>query len=175
MKCLVLKIYNTWFCKWCADCVLYRTIRSADDVQKLQKDIKALQRWEKDWLMEFHPQKCHLLHITNRRSPLREPCNIHGHVLEEVDSAKYLGVNIHRTLNWTTHIDQRCSEESQHDQKLSPTQHIHVPVSKDNKGTHSAADGLHQLGMGSTHYHQPTGNGAATCSQVRHWILPSDK
>ena len=87
------------------DCVLYRTIRSVDDAQKLQKDLEALQRWEKDWLMEFHPQKCQVLHITNRRSPLREPYNIHGHVLEEVDSAKYLGVNIHRTLNWNTHIN----------------------------------------------------------------------
>jgi len=32
--------------------------------------------------------------ITNKRTPIKRPYNIHGHNLEEVESAKYLGVNI---------------------------------------------------------------------------------
>ena len=87
------------------DCVLYRRIKSDEDAHTLQKDFNGLQRWEKDWLMEFHPQKCQVMHITNKRKPIKVPYNIHEHTLEEVDSAKYLGLNIHKTLNWNLHID----------------------------------------------------------------------
>ena len=34
------------------------------------------------------------------------PYTIHGHVLEEVDKAKYLGVNIQKNLSWNQHINQ---------------------------------------------------------------------
>ena len=88
------------------DCVLYRKIDSPDDSALLQRDLEALQAWEKDWPMEFHPQKCQILHITNKRHPIQQPYNIHGHILEVVETAKYLGVNIHRTLTWNTHISQ---------------------------------------------------------------------
>jgi len=87
------------------DCILYKKITSVDDANLLQRDLEALQRWEKDGLVKFHPHKCQVLHITNRRSPLPEPYNIHGHVLEEVETAKYLGINIHKTQNWNTHIN----------------------------------------------------------------------
>ena len=88
------------------DCVLYRRINRPEDAILLQEDLEALQEWEKDWLMEFHPQKCQILHITNKRQPIRQPYKIHGHILEEVESAKYLGVNIHNKLSWNTHINQ---------------------------------------------------------------------
>ena len=88
------------------DCVLYRPINTSEDTTKLQEDLEALQLWEKDWLMEFHPQKCQVLHITNKKNPLKQPYNIHGHVLEIVETAKYLGVNIHNRLNWNYHINQ---------------------------------------------------------------------
>jgi hypothetical protein len=32
--------------------------------------------------------------------------NIHGHTLEVVDSAKYLGLSIHKSLKWNDHINQ---------------------------------------------------------------------
>ena len=54
--------------------------------------------------MEFHPQKCQTMHITNKRKPITVPYTRHGHVLEEVDKAKYLGVNIHKQLSWNHHI-----------------------------------------------------------------------
>ena len=86
------------------DCVLYPLINSEEDAHKLQKDLDGLQKWERDWLMEFHLQKCQTMHTTNKRKPITVPCTIHGHVLEEVDTAKYLGVNIHKQLNWYHHF-----------------------------------------------------------------------
>jgi hypothetical protein len=55
--------------------------------------------------MEFHPSKCQLLRVINKRKPSPTSYYIHGHKLELVDSAKYLGVTIHKTINWNTHIE----------------------------------------------------------------------
>ena len=56
--------------------------------------------------MEFHPKKCQVLNITNKRKVITHPYSIHGHTLDVVDSAKYLGVHIHKSLKWNHHIDQ---------------------------------------------------------------------
>ena len=59
------------------DCVLHRRIYSEEDAHKLQKDLDGLQKWERDWLMEFHSQKCQTMHITNKRKPITEQYTIH--------------------------------------------------------------------------------------------------
>ena len=74
------------------------------DTEKLQKDIDALQTWEKDWLMSFNPAKCEVMHATNKKHPIKHDYTIHGQVLRKVDTAKYLGCNINRTLSWNPHI-----------------------------------------------------------------------
>ncbi|XP_072023338.1 uncharacterized protein [Amphiura filiformis] len=55
--------------------------------------------------MKFHPQKCQVIRITNKKKPIQQPYTIHNHTLEEVDSAKYLGVNISKNLSWNHHIN----------------------------------------------------------------------
>lgn len=87
------------------DCVLYRNICNNTDTIKLQEDLNSLLQWETDWQMEFHPSKCQLLRVTNKRKPVTNSYNIRGHRLEVVDSAKYLGVTIHKNLRWNEHID----------------------------------------------------------------------
>ena len=47
------------------DSLLYRRIQSVEDSKTLQRDLDRLQLWESTWKMEFHPQKCQLLRITN--------------------------------------------------------------------------------------------------------------
>ena len=87
------------------DCILYHNIRTEQDAIKLQQDLVSLQQWEGDWLMEFHPKKCQVMHVTNKRKCLEYTYKIHGHTLDVVDSAKYLGINIHKTLKWNHHIN----------------------------------------------------------------------
>ena len=82
------------------DCVLYRTINS----RLLQEDLNSLQMWEDRWMMSFHPDKCQTLRITNKRKITEQDYHIHGHKLELVDSAKYLGVHLHRKLSWSPHV-----------------------------------------------------------------------
>ena len=84
--------------------ILYKEIKSIKESQDLQRDINNLQRWESDWFIEFHPQKCQVLHITDKRKIIIYPYNIHGHILDSVKNAKYLGIHIHKQLNWNTHV-----------------------------------------------------------------------
>ena len=88
------------------DCLLYRNINTTHDAETLQEDIDKLQTWEADWLMEFNPDKCEIIRITNRRKKkIVTNYSIHEHQLNEVKGAKYLGVTIDRTLSWNEHIN----------------------------------------------------------------------
>ena len=87
------------------DCLVYKKIRSADDCAELQEDLQQLQEWEGRWLMQFHPEKCEVITISNRRSPIKYGYSIHGHHLQHVNNAKYLGVTINKSLSWNTHVD----------------------------------------------------------------------
>jgi hypothetical protein len=55
--------------------------------------------------MDFHPKKCNVLSITRSRNPLKHAYMLKGHQLEELDSVKYLGVDIQSTLQWNNHIN----------------------------------------------------------------------
>ena len=87
------------------DSIIYRTIRSQSDCDKLQLDLDAAARWEGDWLMAFHPDKCTVLPITKKKHPFQHNYILHNHVLDTVTSAKYLGVTVQSNLKWDTHIN----------------------------------------------------------------------
>lgn len=79
--------------------------------------------------MQFHPEKCFTLRVTNKTKPLKSNYTIHGHTLlsaidqvpksqqkrarqeEEAsgkaipNTAKYLGVYINGKLSWNHHVD----------------------------------------------------------------------
>ena len=92
------------------DCLIYKEIHSQQDPEDLQTDLDALETWERRWLMSFHPQKCQLLRITRKPSPIIAQYNIHGHVLEVADTAKYLGVTLHKHCAWSKHINQTAKK-----------------------------------------------------------------
>ncbi len=87
------------------DSLIYKRISTPDDSLSLQKDLDALQEWEAKWLMRFNASKCQVLQVTNKRKIIPASYTIHGQILEVVDSAKYLGINIDSRLNFNAHID----------------------------------------------------------------------
>ena len=90
------------------DSYLYRIIKSIQDSQILQNDPNNLQSWEQNNSMEFHPQKCKVLTITNKIKPIETSYTIHHENLEKVESSKYLGVEIHKKLKWNRHVGNVC-------------------------------------------------------------------
>ena len=46
--------------------------------KKLQEDLQTLEKWEADWLMTFHPDKCSVIRITRKKTIHRYPYTLHG-------------------------------------------------------------------------------------------------
>ena len=92
------------------DSLLYREIKSKEDVFILQRDLDTLQKWEVTWKMEFHPDKCKLLRITNKIRPIVSQNEIHTVNLEETSAAKYLGVTVDGKLKWKEHYNAVCKK-----------------------------------------------------------------
>ena len=84
------------------------------DSKKLQNDLNVLQDWEKEWDMEFNPSKCQVVHITRSKRPIQSfyMYFMHGQVLEAVNSARYLGVDIASDLKFTQHINRITANAS---------------------------------------------------------------
>ena len=56
--------------------------------------------------MEFHPQKCQVIQITNKKEKLNHIYKIHDTPLQPANAAKYLGITIDNKLNFNTHISE---------------------------------------------------------------------
>ena len=90
------------------DCVLYRNIRGSEDQQLLQDDLEKLALWEEAWLMKFNVAKCHSMRVTKHpaHKQIVHGYLLHNQILENVSSAKYLGVQITDDLDWGQHINE---------------------------------------------------------------------
>ena len=95
------------------DTLLYLTIHNSSDCIKLQEDLNNLERWESDWQMSFHPDKCEVIHITTKKKPIIHKYTLHGNTLSSVPQIKYLGVNISQDLKWNSHINSVSSKANQ--------------------------------------------------------------
>ena len=87
------------------DSLLYREIKTKKDQDILQNDLDKLQKWEKEWSMHFHPDKCQVLKITNKLNKGEGTYTIHNTLLKETPAAKYLGITIDSKLKWNVHVD----------------------------------------------------------------------
>ena len=87
------------------DTLICRIINSAEDITILERDLNTLSEWANKWLMSFNPSKCVHLTITHKTNPLKSSYSICGSVIQQSNSAKYLGVTITSNLSWSEHIN----------------------------------------------------------------------
>ena len=92
------------------DTIVYLTVKSEADTGLLQADLDKLGVWERKWKMEFHPGKCNVLTTSRKANPTYHQYTLHGHVLECVQSAKYLGCQITSDMRWSNHISNICGK-----------------------------------------------------------------
>lgn len=88
------------------DVLIYTSINSEEDYQKLQQDLHTLERWAANWKMSFNIQKCEFLRITNKSDPIHTQYFLHNQAIREVTHTKYLGVIIDSKLSWSQHIKE---------------------------------------------------------------------
>ena len=80
---------------------------------QLQQGLDELTKWENEWSMEFHPDKCKVMCITNKLKPIKSSYYVHNHKLDTVETGKYLGVLINKHLSWKPHVDAICKKADQ--------------------------------------------------------------
>ena len=75
------------------DTILYATVTS-EAQGNLQADLDELAAWEEKWLMAFHPAKCEVMSISQRKQVVTRDYYLRGHKLQRTMSTKYLGVHL---------------------------------------------------------------------------------
>ena len=95
------------------DSIIYNNIKNTKDAQNLQLDLDAACKWESDWLMKFHPDKCNVLSVTQKRKPIQYNYTLRGHPLLKVKNAKYLGITIQDNLKFDKHINNITNKANQ--------------------------------------------------------------
>ena len=62
--------------------------------------------------MDFNVSKCQVLTSTNKHkeNTISADYILHGEALERVKEAKYLGVELNKTLNWHPHVEKTAAK-----------------------------------------------------------------
>ena len=93
------------------DTKIFKEVNSISDSLLIQKDIDTLEDWSKDWLLCFHPDKCHVLTLGKFENIKHaHPYSLGGIQLEHVFSEKDLGILIDAELSFDEHIAKQVNK-----------------------------------------------------------------
>ena len=78
----------------------------------LQEDLTSLGQWEADWQMKFNVAKCHSMRVTRHEhhKQILFDYSLHNQTLENVQTAKYLGITITDNMDWGQHVSEISSK-----------------------------------------------------------------
>ena len=79
-----------------------KTIQTAS--RRLEKRLRSVQQWGREHRQTFHPDKCKVLTISRKRTGSDPRIRFGNFYLKPVQTAKYLGVVLDRTLSWRPHV-----------------------------------------------------------------------
>ena len=63
--------------------------------------------------MEFHPDKCKALRITNEKKVIKYRYLLYNVILKELPNAKYLDATMNTRLSWKKHVHEICGKPNQ--------------------------------------------------------------
>ena len=112
------------------DCVLRRNIKSLADCQILQDDLNSLAQWETDWQMKFNVAKCHSMRVSRQppNNQIHFNCTLHQQTLEQLQSAKYLGITITETWNIVNTFQIFLLKQLRHWVFFGEIWHLHLGI-----------------------------------------------
>ena len=92
------------------DTKIWRSIKNEEDMAQLQRDINMLYLWSLNNKMKFHPDKCKVVTIKHRPSPLAMlPFVAYNYQLAETLLSyayceKDLGVHVNKSFNFNNTV-----------------------------------------------------------------------
>ena len=95
------------------------SIRNEEDIVQLQKDINNLHMWSKNNKMMFHPDKCKVVTIKHKPSPLAMLPFV-----AYADSERDLGVHVNKSFNYNEHCEKLLIKANQQFGILKRTCHF---------------------------------------------------
>ena len=101
------------------DTKIWRSIKNYNDMVSLQNDIDYLHSWSVINKMNFHPEKCKVVSVKSRPSPLEMLPFVAYHyylaenMLSYADSEKDLGVHINTKFSFTDHCEKFLANANQ--------------------------------------------------------------
>ena len=91
--------------------VIYRRIVNSTDCFQLQQDIDV-SNWSKNWQLKLRADKCKVLRVSRKRSPILFDYYLKNSVVPKVSVHKHLGIWLEETLSWDNHINNICAKAS---------------------------------------------------------------
>ena len=79
-------------------------IKNINDCHNMQTQIDTLEEWSNTWLLRFNVEKCNVMSITRKISPIKFDYYLGNNHLTKVKEFKDLGVIIQDNMLWDSHI-----------------------------------------------------------------------
>ena len=94
------------------DMLLYKPVKSIEDIHHLQMDIDCISEWVSCNKLTLNPTKCKTMVISRKRNSVQPYAQfvLNGRPLEQVETFKYLGILLSSDLSWSAHIESICTK-----------------------------------------------------------------
>ena len=93
------------------DTKIFRKVTSPEDAHVLQSDINSLEKWSQKWLLNFHPDKCHILTLGKFENITHtQRYRICGQEIDHVFEEKDLGVVFDSEMSFGDHISEKVKK-----------------------------------------------------------------
>ena len=79
----------------------------------INSDLSSLHQWSRDWLITFNALKTDSMLVTRKSSTTdHPPISFQGHVLQDTNNHKHLGITLRSDLRWSDHISDITNKAS---------------------------------------------------------------
>ena len=101
---------NQYVIKFSDDTVILSLLTSEDNISSHTTGVDRFVRWCDEHHLQINVKKTQEIVVDPRSVGDHTPITVHGHDIKQVDSYKYLGVQIDCQMNWHSHVTCLCSK-----------------------------------------------------------------